>query len=526
MTQAETVKKAVIYARFSSHAQNEQSIEGQLRVCNEYAAREGIDVVGEYIDRAISGRSDDRPEFQRMIEDAKKRAFQYVIVYKLDRFARNRYDSAIYKHKLKQCGVKLLSAMENIGDNPESIILEAVLEASAEYYSVDLSQKIKRGRQDSAAKGKFIGGGIPLGYKSSGGALVVDEATAPIIKYAFEEYAKGTRKRDIMAALNARGYRNANGKPYGATAFQSALRSEKYVGVLEQSGVRTENGCPALIDRETWEKVQRRLDANARQGAKNKAPIEYLLSGKIFCGHCGASMQGISGTGRGGEKHYYYQCAKRRKRECAKAHEKKDFVEWYVCEQTIDYVLSPERIRQIAAAVVAEYDKEFNGGKIAEMERRIAKIDRDMSKLADTVIELPKEGRKPFYDKLSCLGMEREELEIDVSKLHIAHEIRYTEEDIMVWLKSFCRGDLFDMDFRRRLIDVFINSVYLFDDRIIIYYNIRGGKQISFIEMQESADFLTCDVSGVDGSNIECLAPVAYSIIGYIRKVNSKLGYI
>ena len=152
--QAAAQKNAVIYARFSSHAQNEQSIEGQLRDCHAFAEREGLTVVGEYIDRAISGKSDDRPDFQRMIADAKKRAFQFVIVWKLDRFARNRYDSAIYKHKLKQCGVKVLSAMENIGDNPESIILEAVLEASAEYYSVDLSQKIKRGRHESAVKGQ------------------------------------------------------------------------------------------------------------------------------------------------------------------------------------------------------------------------------------------------------------------------------------------------------------------------------------------------------------------------------------
>lgn len=125
------MKNAVIYAWFSSHNQNEQSIEGQLRVCNEYADREGYCVVGEYIDRAISGRSDDHPDFQRMISDAKKKAFQYVIVYKFDHFVLNRYDSAIYMHKLKQCGVRFLSAMENIGDNPESIILEVALEASA-----------------------------------------------------------------------------------------------------------------------------------------------------------------------------------------------------------------------------------------------------------------------------------------------------------------------------------------------------------------------------------------------------------
>ena len=175
------MKNAVIYARYSSHRQDEQSIEGQLHVCHEYAKRQGFTVVGEYIDRAISGRSDDRPQFQQMIDDSRKKAWQYVIVYKLDRFARNRYDSAIYKHKLKQNGVKLLSAMEQIGDNPESIILEAVLEASAEYYSLELAQKVRRGRRESAAKGKFVGGGVPLGYRSENGYLVLDESRAPYV---------------------------------------------------------------------------------------------------------------------------------------------------------------------------------------------------------------------------------------------------------------------------------------------------------------------------------------------------------
>ena len=165
-------RNAVIYARYSSHNQTEQSIEGQLRVCHEYAQREGYIVIGEYIDRAISGKTDDRPDFQRMISDSRKKVFQFVIVYKLDRFARNRYDSAIYKYRLKQNGVKLLSAMENIGDNPEGIILEAVLEASAEYYSLELSQKVKRGLKENALKGQFCGGSAPIGYKNADGRLV------------------------------------------------------------------------------------------------------------------------------------------------------------------------------------------------------------------------------------------------------------------------------------------------------------------------------------------------------------------
>jgi len=498
---------AVIYARFSSHAQNEQSIEGQLRVCYEFAEREGLTVVGEYIDRALTGRSDDRPDFQRMIADAKKRAFERVIVYKLDRFARNRYDSAIYKFKLKQYGIKVLSAMENIGDNPESIILEAVLEASAEYYSVDLSQKIKRGRRESASKGKFIGGGIPTGYKTIGGQLVIDEEKAPIIKYAFEQYAAGVPKTKIMEELNARGLRNRNGKPYGVTAFQKALQCEKYIGILSQSGVVIEGGCPALIDKETFYKVQERLALNRRTGAKNKAKVDYLLSGKIFCGHCGASMLGVSGKGRHGGIFYYYSCGERRRNHtCNKKHEKKDFIEWYVVEQTVEYVLTPVRMEAIAAAVVAQYDKEFNNDKIKELEKRIAKLDRDISKFTDMLLDVPKAARSKIYEKIENCDAEKTDLEIDLSKLRIANGIRYTEEDITIWLKQFCRGDLMDEEFRRRIIDVFINSVYLYDDRVVIFYNIRGGKQVSYIEMLEATEenAANLDIDDVSqGSNIK-----------------------
>ena len=494
---------AVIYARFSSHAQNEQSIEGQKRICYEYAEREGYTVVGEYIDRALTGRSDDRPDFQRMIADAKKKAFDFVIVYKLDRFARNRYDSAVYKHKLKQCGVKVLSAMENIGDNPESIILEAVLEASAEYYSVDLSQKIKRGRRESASKGKFIGGTVPLGYKTIGGKLVIDEQKAPAIKYAFEKYAAGVSKKKIVEALNARGYRNNNGKPFGYTAFTSAFKCKKYIGILSQGGIVVEGSCPALIDKATFDKVQERLAQNKRSGAKNKATIEYMLSGKIYCGNCGSRIYGVNARGRNG-MFYYYTCGARKKdHTCNKAHEKKDFVEWYVVEQTVQYVLTQPRIETIAAAVVAQYDSEFNNDKIKELERRIAKLDRNIGKYTEMLLEVPKAARSKIYENIENFDTQKTDLEIDLSKLRIANKIRYTENEIVAWLRQFCNGDPMDQEFRKRIIDVFINNVYLYDDRVVIFYNIRDGKQISYIDMLNATDENTANIDGASDSNIK-----------------------
>ena len=483
---------AVIYARFSSHSQNEQSIEGQLRVCTDYATKQGYNVVGQYCDAAISGKTDDRPEFQRMISDAKKKQFQFVIVYKLDRFARNRYDSATYKYRLKQCGVKVLSAMEQIGDDPTSILLEAMLEASAEYYSVNLSENIKRGRKDSASKGLFVGGAIPIGYKSVDHHLVIDEATSPIIKEAFALYASGVPKKDIVSDFTKRGIRNRSGKPYSLSAFQTAFKCETYIGVLHQGETVCE--CPALIDRKTWDSVQTRIEANRRSPAANKAVVEYLLSRKLFCGMCGAAMLGVAGKSKTGAMHYYYTCGTRKRtHQCPKAHEKKDFLEWYICEQTVNYVLSSERIKFIAAAIVQRYDEEFNSDKTKDLEKRIAKLDRDLDKLVEQLINLPESACKKIREKVVLSEAQKADLEIDLSKLRIANNIRYTEPEVTAWLHQFCKGDLMDIDFRRRIIDVFINSVYLYDDRVVIWYNIKGGKQVSYIEMLEATEPLEFD---------------------------------
>ena len=189
----EEIKEVALYVRYSSANQTEQSIEGQIRVCTDFCQRHGFRIVEIYADRATSASKDieKRVEFLRMIKDSEKKNFQAVIVYKLDRFARSRYDSANYKYRLRKNGVQLISATENISNDPEGIILESVLEGMAEFYSAELSQKINRGMKESAYKHNSIGGVIPLGYKSEGKKLVIDEETAPIVRQAFEMYAEG-----------------------------------------------------------------------------------------------------------------------------------------------------------------------------------------------------------------------------------------------------------------------------------------------------------------------------------------------
>lgn len=484
---------AVIYARYSSDKQTEQSIEGQLRICHEYAERCGYTVVGEYIDRAMTGRYDDRPEFQRMLADAKKHQFSYIIVYKLDRFARNRYDSAVHKHNLKKEGVRVVSAMENIGDNAESILLEALLEASAEYYSVDLSQKVQRGMNETALKANSCGGTIPLGYRVENKKLVVDEKTAPIVKLIFEMYSHGVGKKDIAKELNSRGYRNAQNNPFTINSFRAILSNKKYIGIYTYNGIEIEGGCPALVDIDTFEKCKKIADAAKRAPGARKAKVDYQLSGKLFCGMCGATMVGESGKGKGNTIYHYYICSNRKRaHSCKKKNEKKDFIEWYVVEQTVNYVLDERRIKYIAKRVADMYQKEFNSGQVEEIEKELRKVEHEIAHTTETLIKTSSKSAIDYINKkLETLDARKEDISMELVKMKVAQGVNVTEESVIAWLKNFCNGDLHDLDFRRKLIDVLINSVYLYDDKVVIYYNIKEGKQVCFIEMLEDTDIDT-----------------------------------
>lgn len=489
---------AVIYARYSSDKQKEQSIEGQLRNCYDYADRMGYTVIGEYIDRGMSGTRADRPDFQRMIADAQKKQFKYIIVWKLDRFSRNRYDSAIYKSRLKKYGVKVVSVTEGIGDNKESILLEAMLEASAEIYSTQLGENAARGMRENALKGLTTGGNIPLGYKIKDKRLIVDTKTAPIVQYIFSQYDAGKTKTEIVALCKQRGYVTKNGNPFYVNAITSILNNRMYIGDYTYKGeiART---CPALIDPVVFDRVQaKEASCKRARGRKITDEVVYWLSGKLFCGYCKKPMVGDVGTSRNGSKHHYYTCAGRKKQSgCKKKSEKKDFIEWYVCEQTVQYVLDPERIRKISERIVAEYDRTFNYDKVAELEKRLADINRELRACAEALIA----SRAPSVvemvnEKADRLEIQKQDTEIELAQMRITARHKPPVEQVEAWLRSFCDGDLFDDDFRRKIIDTLVNAVYLYDDKIIIYYNTKNGQQVSVIE--ENPDDL------IDDSLSEC----------------------
>ncbi len=312
---------AVIYARYSSDNQREESIEGQLRECTAFAEKNGITILRHYIDRAFSAKTDNRPEFQNMIKDSSKKLFDMIIVWKLDRFARNRYDSARYKATLKKNGVKVVSATESISDGAEGILLESMLEGMAEYYSADLSEKVVRGMTENALKCKYNGGTLLIGYIiDSEQYFQPDLVTAPFILEAFKLYDEGATMTKIRDTLNSHGVKNTRGQPLTYNSVQHLLNNRRYIGEYTYRDIIVPDGIPALVPQDLFDRVQDKMAKNKKAPTRHKAEDDYLLTTKLFCGYCGAYLCGESGTSRTGLVHHYYKCVsvKKKRTECHK----------------------------------------------------------------------------------------------------------------------------------------------------------------------------------------------------------------
>jgi len=358
---------AVIYARYSSDNQREESIDAQVRAIKDYAAKEGITIVKIYADEAKSATTSQRPQFLAMMSDAETGMFDAVIVHKLDRFSRDRFDSAYYKRHLKKYGVKLISVLENLDDSPESIILESVLEGMAEYYSRNLAREVMKGMKETAYQCKHTGGVPPLGFDiRPDQTYIINEREAEAVRLIFEMYANGKGYSAIIDELNKRGYKTKKGQPFSKNSIHDLLKNEKYIGVFvfnkaskkingkrnnhklksEDEIIRIPGGCPAIVSQEQWERVQKRMEANKRASGSYSAKSVYILSGRIFCGKCGAAMTGKRAKmGRNKTEYSYYECSTRKsKRTCDMKPINKDYVEQKVIEALYNNLFSDEII--------------------------------------------------------------------------------------------------------------------------------------------------------------------------------------
>ena len=483
--------KAVIYARYSSDNQREESIEGQLRECNEFAERNGITVLSTYIDRALSAKTDNRPDFQKMIKDSYKKLFDTVIVWKLDRFARNRYDSAHYKNILKKNGVKVISARENIGEGSESIILEAMLEGYAEYYSVELAEKISRGLTENALKGKLNGGGIAIGYRlTKEKTLEIDEATAPIVVEVFTRYAEGEKMNDIAKDLTNRGFKSKHGNPITLNIIHHMLKNRRYLGEYHFRDIVKKNAFPTIISEELFERVQERMTKNQKAPARHKAEDDYILTTKLKCGKCGTLMTGECGTSKTGTVHHYYKCANsKRRRGCDKKAVKKDWIEQTVVNFTMKIVMDDELIEQIAYEILELLSQE--NSRIPQLKSRLKETKEFIQNMLNAIQQgIFTSSTKQRLDELEAT---KQELETAILSEEL-QKPQITKEHIVFWITRFREIDLTDLASRKRLIDSFVNSIYLYDDKIVFAFNFKDGtKELTLKELETE---LSSDLKG------------------------------
>jgi len=302
-------------------------------------------------------------------------------------------------------------------------------------------------------------------------------------------------KKKLREALVTKGLTSKTGKPISDSTLYNMFRNKKYIGIYEFGEGEVVGGCDPIVDVDIFEKVQNIIESKAHGKSGDKAKEEYLLSGKLFCGLCGRKLNGNSSYNKKDVQYSYYQCMGRKfEKICEKKSEKKDFLEWYVVEQTCEYVLRPDRIDYIAARIVARYDDEFNDKEIKAFERQLAKVERDINAAVENSLEVPKEARHVYFDKITTLTAQKSEIEHELTVLRIATRHRWNEEQIITWLKKFTVGDELDKDFQRRIINMFINSVFVYDDKIIIYYNVKDSKQVSHIDMLDTLEECIEDV--------------------------------
>ena len=488
--------KAVIYARYSSSSQREESIEAQINVCNAYAEKNGYMVIGSYADRAKTGTNDKRPELQRMIRDSKRKQFDIVLVYKLDRFARNRYDSATNKAKLKENGVRLVSATEAIGQGDESIIIESVLEGWAEYFSAKLKERVVDGLTVNANKLLWNGGTLPIGYVvDEEQHLQINKMTAPYVIEAFKQYDEGKTIAEIQDYFKKKGITNTKGRAVSWAAVQHMLSNRRYIGEYSFRDIVVPNGIPAIVPQDLFDRVQEKLEKNKKAPARAKAEENYLLTTKLFCGHCGTSMNGESGKSRNGTIHRYYKChaVKKKLNDCKKKSVKKEWIEDLVVKETMAMLMDDDAIEAIVSILMRIQDEDNTD--LPMYEKQLQETETAIENAVNAI--LSGMVSKALQTKLTQLESTKEELLVRIAEEKL-EKPKISAEFMTFWLHRFRKLDVTKESHRQMLIDTFVNAVFVHDDKLLLTFNFKDGtRTITLTDAKIAVEKNT-------GSNLDC----------------------
>lgn len=489
---------AVAYARYSSDGQRDESIDAQVRAIKSFAEREGYALIHVYADRGISGTSDNREEFQRMIEDAKNGDFQVVIVHKLDRFARNRSDSAIYRNVLEKYGVRLVSVLENFDDSPESIILQSVIEGYNEYYSKNLAREVMKGLKENALASKFNGGLPPLGYDINKETLKykINNFEAEAVKLIFKMYLQGEGYTSIINELNRRGFKTKKGNSFGKNSLYDILRNERYTGVYiynkslpltsdkkfnrhasknAEDIIKVEGGIPQIISTEDFVKVQELMNKRRHKTATYKAKEDYLLSGKIICGECGSTYAGNARRSKN-STYISYTCTKKNGREkCRNRGTQRDLIESIILnklsEKVFDVKILPEIIARYNDFALSK-NKEFIAVK-KQLEQRLAEIDKGIANIVNLVVTT---GSAALAEKLKELELEKVTLEMSLKEAE--RKLSEMSVDEAQLRKAFSKAKSLlksgTLKNRKAIVQQYVKQVVIYPDKVEIEFNVIG----------------------------------------------------
>ena len=492
------MKNAIIYARYSSDRQNEMSIKGQIVECKKYAEENDMLIIREYIDRALTATSDKRPNFLRMIEDSKEKNFEVVLVYQFDRFARNKNDSGYYKKILLDNGVKVVSAKEQIPNDSSGVITEGLLEVFADYFSKQLSEKVTRGMYQRAEKCKYNGGTMTFGYTvDKEGYYIPDEIQAPIIKEIFERVSQGETVKSICDDLNQRGVRTIRGNPFSKNSLQHILRNEKYKGVYIFGDMRVPDGIPRLVSDKLFEDVQNQL--KDRHGHR-PATEDYLLTGKLYCGHCKRRMVGSSGTSCNGSTYRYYICSNAPKK-CNKKNVTKEFLEKAVLKKCRE-ALTDDIIEAIVNTVVEINSHDQESAEFIRLREAIKATEQKIEKLLTEIEHGLTSSR--IIDRLNLREAELEDLNKQLKKEQVK-QIKIDPFQVQNFLRLLRRGSNNTIEYQKMLVHVFIDKIYLYDDHFIIYFkHINKTSSVSQNDVKKVEEYFSYSCSNTE----ECSVPI------------------
>lgn len=470
-------KLGVIYARYSSHSQRDVSIEQQVSECRSFAAEAGITIIDVYADRAVSGKSDQRPHFQRMMKDAEHGGFEYVIAWKSNRIGRNMMQAMVNEARLNDAGVKCLYTEEDFDDSAAGrFALRSMMNVN-QFYSENMAEDIVRGLRSNAEK-CMITGSIPFGYKK--GEDMRYEIDAPkdeIVREIFTRVACGDPLIDIVESLNMRGISTKSGGKWNKNSFHRMLNNERYRGIYIYNDIRVEGGIPRIVTDELFFQAQEaiRTKKNPINNIKRRNSSEYLLTGKLYCGLCKHQMVGVSGKSSHGEKqpHYYYKCNnKRLNHACDKQNVPRDKIELAVANAIKDYALQDDVIEWIADSTVAHFKHAAENSDIPIIESQIADTNRSIKNIISAI----EQGIITDTTKNRLMELESENTRLNAQLQSAKAEIVTVDRaQIVAGLEMFRAGDFNDKHFLQTLFDTFLVAVYLYEDKFKVFFSFAGN---------------------------------------------------